>query len=491
MSVSAVLASFTVGIIEAEMVFRLFLGKWFHDQCAQARNFLPVFLQTKGDEARQALILRAGLVTIKFGLLMLCALAMMSIIAYSVPWWFAWTASSNLLYLLLLSIVASVWLVLRLHLNANHFKGDYNVLDRCLHWLALELKLVREISFDLERLFFLRQKSLSLSNGKEQLAPSVGSVYVCGLARSGTTLMLHLLEDIEVFRSLTYRDMPAVLAPNLWKTLTGAMRAHSGAKERAHQDGVMVGLDSPESFEEVFWQTYTSYQKTNQCLTIDSPSRSVLAKFADYRSIVANPTLFSGKGLPRRYLSKNNNNIVRLSALGIDPTANILLMYRDPVDTALSLYQQHHIFSAMHQEDAFSKHYMAWLGHHEFGSEHLPFAFALPEMDSSLKPDNQNYWLSYWNAVYQYVLAHSTYKFYLIHYDALCHQPALMLQSIFTEIGVEADAKLLAEKVKLPRPASEKEGQFDSELLRRAKITYSALMSSSKNIAVTALEAKV
>ena len=112
MSTSAVLASFAVGIIEAEMVFRFFLGKWFYDQCVQVRNLLPIFLQTKGDEARQALILSAGLVTIKFGLLMLCALAIMSIIAYSLPWWFAWSASSNYLYLVLLSIVSSVWLLL-------------------------------------------------------------------------------------------------------------------------------------------------------------------------------------------------------------------------------------------------------------------------------------------------------------------------------------------------------------------------------------------
>ena len=493
MTASSILASLPIGILEAEVVLGVFLSQWVKDKYDQIRNILPTFLQTSGDDARQALILRAGAATLQFGLAMLGAVTLMATIAYIPSWLLAWDAQSNFMYLLILSLVATVWVALRQKRrqaapSEPHF--EYTALERLLHWVALELKFVREISFDLEKLFYLPKKTAATTNTDGALLASERPVYVTGMARSGTTMMLNILEELDDFRSLTYRDMPFVLAPNLWKTLTGKFHVTAAKKERAHNDGVMMSFDSPEALEEVFWQTYSSYKRTKQSLVIERPSEKALAKFADYRAVVANPKSASAAPTLKRYLSKNNNNLVRLSDLGADPTATTLLMYREPVAMARSLYQQHRIFSEMHGEDSFTKHYMTWLAHHEFGLGHLSFVFALPDMDASLTPDNPNYWLSYWNAVHLYILAQSHAGFYLINYDALCKEPESTLQSIFAVLSLHADAGLLGRKINKPRNISKKTDEFDSELLRRAKTTYSALLSRSNNITKCAVDSK-
>jgi hypothetical protein len=484
MTASSILASLPIGILEAEVVLGVFLSQWVKYKYDQIRNILPKFLQTSGDEARQALILRAGAATLQFSLAMLSAVILMATIAYIPSWVLAWDAQSNFMYLLILSLVATMWIALRQKWRlaaSSQPQFEYTALERYLHWIALELKFVREISFDLEQLIFLPKKTASTTQDGTLLA-SGRPVYVTGMARSGTTLVLNILEELDDFRSLTYLDMPFVLAPNLWKTLTGKFHVTAAKKERAHNDGVMIGFDSPEALEEVFWQTYSRYKRTNQSLVIERPSVKALEKFADYRAVVANPRSASAAATIKRYLSKNNNNLVRLIDLGSDPTATTLLIYRDPVAMSRSLYQQHRIFSEMHGEDSFSKDYMTWLAHHEFGLEHLPFSFALPEMDASLTPDNPNYWLSYWNAVHMYILAQSEARFYLINYDALCKEPESMLRSIFTLIGVNEHVRLFAKKINEPRTISKNTDEFNSELLESVKITFNALLSSSKNI---------
>ena len=50
--------------------------------------------------------------------------------------------------------------------------------------------------------------------------------------------------------------MPFVSAPLLWDTLSGRFRKTAVLKERAHGDGMAVGYDSPEAFEEVIWRIF-------------------------------------------------------------------------------------------------------------------------------------------------------------------------------------------------------------------------------------------
>ena len=492
MTDSVIFSSLLAGIILAEITARFFGGLWFLNQLVNLGAFIQIFQLTDGDDARQALLLRSGRTTLQFSLAVLGVLFGVTGIWGFAPWLLNWTESQQMVYLVTSSAFATAWWFLRRTNRSDNTcpaRNAYGVLDRVLHWLMLEPAVVRHLAFELERQFALHKRIApdSLYSGKA-FDTADGAVYVCGLARSGTTMLLRILDQIEVFRSLTYRDMPFVLAPNLWKQISRHSSQQLALSERAHGDGILVDLDSPEGFEEVFWRTFGVSKSDSRCLSFEEPSSEVLSAFADYRSLVANPrtesTTDSAQGKLRRYLSKNNNNLLRLHSLCADPAATVLLAYRNPVATALSLYRQHQRFCVAQTEDRFTRTYMRWLVHHEFGLDHFPFCFAVPEMDDTLTPDDPNYWLDYWNAVYCYVLAENSLRLHLVNHDMLRAEPTKMLTAIFAEIGVQADSLELAQQIKSPASEVETSLGFCSNLLLRAEATHRALLLSPKNIHV-------
>lgn len=362
----------------------------------------------------------------------------------------------------------------------------YSALERWLHWLALEPAAVRNVAFELESHFFLPRRPTPTASAASSSPDSLadGAVYVCGLARSGTTMLLRILDEIDALRSLTYADMPFVLAPNLWKRITKYAPRSSHPKERAHGDGILVDFDSPEGFEEVFWRTFGKQASDRQCLGDDEPSPELLAAFANYRILVANPRAErdNASGIRRRYLSKNNNNLLRLRSLCKDPTATVLLVYRNPVATARSLHRQHQRFCAVETGVHFTRAYMGWLGHHEFGLDHRPFCFAAKQMDPSRTPDDANYWLDYWNAVYRHVLTHQDCRLNLVNHDAFCAQPTRMLQAIFAALRVEGNVERLAQQIVSPAPDTRDNDDLCPELLQEAERIHQALLSSRNNL---------
>lgn len=479
----ALAVSLPAGVLLAEISMRFFGGAWFRSHLKELGLLLPAFRNATDDDERQALLLRSGRRTLQFSLTVLLLLALLTVIAVAAPWAGAWSASEQQIYLVAVSVFATVWWVLRRsgrRASASSETSDsaansYGRLERWLHWVALDSASVRHLSFDLERQFALpRRRDCSAGPGYS----AAGPVYVCGLARSGTTMLLHLLDEIDDFRSQTYRDMPFVLAPNLWRLFTQYLPRPSVPAERAHGDGIHVHFDSPEGFEEVFWRTYSPRTSESRCFDVEEPTQEVLDAFADYRTIVANPRVQTGP--VRRYLSKNNNNLLRLKSITSDPAATVLLVYRNPIATARSLHRQHQRFCAAQAEDRFARSYMGWLAHHEFGLDHLPFCFAAPYMDASLVPEDVNYWLDYWNAVYCHVLARGELRFNLVSHDALCADPSKTLTALFELLGVDADIPVLAGRIAAPR-IEDREG-FRSELLQRAETTYRTLLDSPKNI---------
>ena len=175
--------------------------------------------------------------------------------------------------------------------------SDYGLASRLLHRFALGLPLVAQASFDIERAL---QGVKHSRNGPH--------VFVAGLARAGTTILLRALHETGGFRSLTYRDMPFVLMPNVWKRISRASRKHTEEKERAHGDRIQVSFDSPEAFEEVFWRTFCrdDYIKDDH-LRPHSADGETIDRFVAFVAQV----LASSGSRQARYLSKNNNNILR------------------------------------------------------------------------------------------------------------------------------------------------------------------------------------
>lgn len=489
-------------MVLAEIAFRTFGGLWLRRQLREIRTLLRAFREAEGDDARQALLLRTGRATLQISLMALGLLLGLAVVAGLAPWVLQWSESQQIIYLVASSFVATVWWILRRTRRSavspspppttsctHDPRGNaYGALARWLHWLALGPAAVRHLAFELECQFALPKRHASVTFSSNKPAdPADGAVYVCGLARSGTTMLLRILDQIEVFRSLTYRDMPFVLAPNLWKQITRHAPQRSMPAERAHGDGILVDFDSPEGFEEVFWRTFGTQTSDPRCLGVDEPSLEVLAAFADYRALVANPRTepCSANGILRRYLSKNNNNLLRLRSLCADPTATVLLVYRDPVATARSLHRQHQRFCASQTSDRFTRSYMGWLAHHEFGLDYLPFCFAVPKMEASRTLDDPNYWLDYWNAVYSHVLAQRDLRLHLVNHDALCAEPVRILNAIFAVLDVHIDAASLAKQIAAPASDAESTGGFCPELLHRAEATHRELLASSKNITLS------
>jgi hypothetical protein len=81
-------------------------------------------------------------------------------------------------------------------------------------------------------------------------------VFIAGLARSGTTILLELLSNIDGAATHRYRDFPFVLSPLLWNSLLNFATKPRAPVERAHRDRIQITPESPEAFEEPIWKAF-------------------------------------------------------------------------------------------------------------------------------------------------------------------------------------------------------------------------------------------
>ncbi len=286
----------------------------------------------------------------------------------------------------------------------------YSRADRLLHRIALGSPALLEATFDIER---------ATHRGKIAAVPIRRPVFIAGLARAGTSILTRLLHQGGGFAAPSYRDLPFPLAPNSWARLGG--KRHVEASERGHGDGLTHDLDSPEAIEEVFWRALEGKRYLRRDgLAPAAPDPETLAAFRDYVRLV----LLRHGGA--RYLSKNNNNILRLEALATSfPDALLIHPFRDPLQQALSLLSQHRRAARLAGEDPFRRRFMTWLGHHEFGADHRPFLFdGAPGRDED--PTGVGYWLKLWDSVHRALLsapARVRERQFFVDYDALCASP--------------------------------------------------------------------
>ena len=221
--------------------------------------------------------------------------------------------------------------------------NNYSWLEQKLHKFALSSQYMREVTFDSE--------STNISPSSK----TGDHVFITGLARAGTTILLNALYKSNIFSSLSYADMPFVLAPNLWSKIS-IKRGNTELKERAHGDGIKVSTDSPEAFEEVFWKTF---------------SHEEYEELEDKFRVYVGNILYKYK--KERYLSKNNQNIKRVELISeIFTHSKILIPFREPIQHAYSLLTQHKKFIEDAKNDKFISKYMKWIGHTEFGPNYIP-----------------------------------------------------------------------------------------------------------------------
>ncbi len=302
--------------------------------------------------------------------------------------------------------------------------GDYSASAKLFQRLALGSKVIAELTFDIEKAVF----------GKRAAALECSSpIFVTGMARGGTTAMLRALYAQPIFATLTFRDLPFPLAPNLWNQIGNKFRHGDTAQARGQDDGILQDLDSAEALEEAFWRVFDgSLYIGKRSLQAYSPPIATLDDYQSYVRLI----LLRHNG--RRYLAKNNNNVLRLPGLlRAFPDAIIVHPFRDPVQHTGSL--MHHFAHAIRTQstDPFKLSYMRHLAHYEFGLDHRPFSFPGQSARGNDTAD-PNYWLGHWIDLHSFILNQPEQvrqKQYFVDMDALASSSELADSVIFDLVG--------------------------------------------------------
>lgn len=311
-------------------------------------------------------------------------------------------------------------------------------------------------------------------------------VFVAGLPRAGTTLVLELLSRLPEFATHTYRHMPFVLCPLLWDTVSRPFRRASRLRERAHGDGVRIGYDSPEAFEEVVWKAHWPDKYLDDRIEPWSWSDRNPAFEAFLRRHMCSILALRQRrgGGPRRYLSKNNANIARIGLLlSLFPDCRIVIPVREPRSHVASLLRQQHRFLELQQRDVFARRYMESLGHHEFGLSIKPLDLGGWLGDAAARdPLQRRFWLQYWYHAYSAVLKAAAGNVVLLDYDALCRAPAATLRELARALDVESDGELIAQLPRVRPPTAYPRGADpgnDADLLQCVQRLYRQLRIAS------------
>lgn len=355
------------------------------------------------------------------------------------------------------------------------YSGNYNVIDRALHHFAFSSPIIQKTLSDIENDLF--------KNALKDIR-SQNEVFITGLPRAGTTLTLELLYATREFQAFQYSDMPFILSPLLWNKLSRSFRKTAKTQERAHGDGMEISVDSPEAFDEVVWLAYLAKiivgEKTLKPIVpddLDDDFRDAMR--LSVRKILAKPQKNDSDSLPSRYLSKNNANISRIRALqDLFPTSQILVVFRHPLAHIGSLAKQHDRFLHEHGRDAFSKKYMKWIGHYEFGANFKPINFAGWLDNASIpSPVDETFWLSYWNEAYSHALDQKTDQVLFVDFDGMLQDGASSLRRIGKTLGLNHESELLeaGKTLRSPTTTPVELGQCSPNTWSRAQEIYAQL----------------
>ena len=352
------------------------------------------------------------------------------------------------------------------------FENRYSTLDRMLHRLSFASSAIQVTIAELEDQFFAAVLDpIQISR----------PVFVTGLPRAGSTLLLEIIESLPEFVSHTYRNMPFVLCPMIWNKFSSRFRRPGEAQERAHQDGMLVTTDSPEAFEEIIWKAFWNSHYEDDRIR---PWVADDGEFFDFlrshmRKIIALSE--PNTNAAPRYLSKNNLNIARIGILVRNfPDAVIIVPFRDPLQHAASLLRQHINFLEIHRDDRFARQYMAGIGHYDFGENLRPVDFSnwldqVPAKD----PTKIQFWLEYWFATYSYLAKRD--DIYLFCYEDLCATPADALAHLASVLRLNDREALLhlVSRIQSRQPHSVTLASGVEELLKKSQDLYQRLRSDA------------
>ncbi len=279
-------------------------------------------------------------------------------------------------------------------------------------------------------------------------------IFVAGLARSGSTILLETLASHPQLGSHRYRDFPLLHIPIWWNWfLNRASHGKSAPVERSHKDGIYVTADSPEAMEEILWMAFFPQAHDPQVSNVlDGKNRNT--RFDRFYGEHIRKLLIVRHA--SRYLSKGNYNVCRLRYLhSLFPDARFLIPVRDPVSHIGSLIKQHLLFCEEESQDSRVLAYMQCAGHFEFGLDRRPINFndtagVQKLLDCWMQHDEVGGWARSWAMTYSHVVEclESDGQFaeqtLLVRYDDLCQRPDRSLARIYDHCLLEVSNDVLA-----------------------------------------------
>lgn len=350
------------------------------------------------------------------------------------------------------------------------FENQFGSLERLLHVFSFRSGFSQRMLADLEdTLFAKRIGSVEIDR----------PVFVTGLPRSGTTILLEMLVESGHFASHTYRDMPFVLCPLLWSKFSRHFSRDAVVRERAHGDGIQIASGSPEAFEEILWKEFWPDHYGPDRIAPWQPSESNEEFDEFFRHHMAKVILIrlETDERRRRYVSKNNVNIARLGSPSLPLREGISVVpFRDPYQHAASMHRQHRRFSKLQAEDRFARRYMEGIGHHDFGLGLKPIDFG-GWLTGAEDPDRVEFWVRYWSAAYEAVLSRRDERTRLFSYDRLVHRPEDGLRRLAVAVDVpEMDLASLAPRIGRPRSYETPVDELERGTLSRAREIHRELV---------------
>jgi len=272
-------------------------------------------------------------------------------------------------------------------------------------------------------------------------------IYIAGLARAGSTILLEIAASHPDVVTHRYRDFWTIYTPAWWERfLARAAPQDAPAVERSHGDRVMVTPDSPEAMEEVLWTDFFP--------RVHDPTRSNVldggtehGRFERFYCDHVRKLLIARHG--RRYAAKGNYNVTRLEYLiRLFPDARILLPVRAPREHVASLEKQHRLFLEAARAHPRSVAYLDRVGHFEFGEHRVPTnagddaaveeILALWEAGFEVRG-----WARYWAHIYGHVADRLAANprlrdaVLVVRYEELCDDSENVLRRLFDHCGLE------------------------------------------------------
>jgi hypothetical protein len=304
-------------------------------------------------------------------------------------------------------------------------------------------------------------------------------VYVTGIARAGTTILLEFLAQHPDVATHKYRDFPGVFTPVWWDQGQQPGAAADTPQERAHGDGLAVTADSPEAMEEVIWKHFFPRAHDPQASNVldRATENPQFEKF--YHDHLRKMLLVRGG---TRYVAKGNYNLTRLGYLQkLFPEARFVVAVRNPRNHIASLMKQHRLFCNGESNFPRALAYMQRVGHYEFGLDRRPINAGNIDtvrqvLDFWQRGEEVRGWARYWASLYGWLArtldedATLAQAVHVVWFDEMCEHPTESLGQILEHCDLQNDelltsfaARIAAPRYYKPEFTAEEEAAIEEE----------------------------